>query len=73
VRGIDRFPENVMLIFNRWGDKVFEATPYMNTWDGKSQSGVRIGGDQLPVGTYFYVLDLGDGSEVYKGTIYLNQ
>ncbi len=73
IRGIDRFPANTFTIFNRWGDQIFEASPYKNEWDGKSSTGIRVGGDDLPVGTYFYLLDLGDGSEIYKGTIYLNK
>ncbi len=73
IRGIDRFPSNSFMVFNRWGDKLFEANPYTNTWDGTSSTGIRIGGDELPVGTYFYVLDLGDESAIYKGTIYLNR
>ena len=27
----------------------------------------------LPAGTYFYILDLGDGSKVKKGFVYLNK
>lgn len=73
IRGIYNYPDNTFVIFNRWGDKVFEASPYQNTWDGKCQKGLRIGGDDLPIGTYFYLLDLKDGSEVFKGTIYLNK
>lgn len=73
IRGIENYPENTFVIFNRWGDKVFEASPYTNTWDGKCEKGLRVGGDELPVGTYFYVLDLGDGSKIFKGTIYLNR
>jgi len=73
IRGILDYPNNTFQIFNRWGNKVYEASPYENTWDGKSTMGLRVGGDDLPVGTYFYVLDLGDGSKVYKGTIYLNR
>jgi gliding motility-associated-like protein/uncharacterized repeat protein (TIGR01451 family) len=73
IRGIFNFPSNTFVIFNRWGVKVFESAPYENTWDGKCDKGLQVGGDELPVGTYFYVLDLGNGTPVYKGTIYLNK
>ncbi len=73
IRGLDLYPNNSIVIFNRWGDKVFEANPYQNNWAGNSTKGLRLGGDELPVGTYFYILDLGDNSDVRKGTIYLNR
>lgn len=74
IRGILRYPKNTFMVFNRWGNKLFEASPYENTWDGKAyQGGVIVGGDELPVGTYFYILNLNDGTPVYKGTIYLNR
>ena len=73
IRGIENYTNNTFVIFNRWGNKVYEAAPYKNNWDGTSTEGLTVGGDQLPIGTYFYVLDLGDGSSVIKGTIYLNR
>jgi gliding motility-associated-like protein len=73
IRGIEFYPNNTFLVFNRWGNKVFESKSYLNTWDGTSNLGITVGTDELPVGTYFYILDLGDGSDVYKGTIYLNR
>ncbi len=73
IRGIDNFPNNTFIIFNRWGDKLFEASPYKNTWNGKATQGIRVGTDELPVGTYFYLLDLKNETPVYKGTIYLNR
>ncbi len=73
IRGINNYTQNTFSIFNRWGNEVFSANNYQNTWDGKSTKGIKIGGDELPIGTYFYVLDLGDGSDVFKGTIYLNK
>jgi gliding motility-associated-like protein len=73
IRGIDRYPNNNFQCFNRWGVKIYEANNYQNTWDGTLVKGLHIGTDQLPVGTYFYILELGDGSSVYKGTIYLNR
>lgn len=72
IRGIENYPGNNIMIYNRWGNQVFEAAPYQNTWDGRSDHNVTVGGDELPTGTYFYILNLGDGSDVYKGTIYLN-
>jgi gliding motility-associated-like protein/uncharacterized repeat protein (TIGR01451 family) len=73
IRGIASYPENNFVIFNRWGNKVFEATPYQNTWDGTSTLGITVGDDKLPTGTYFYIIDLGDGTDAIKGTIYLTR
>ncbi len=73
IRGIVNYPQNTILIYNRWGDQVFEASPYQSTWNGTSTMGLRVGGSELPTGTYFYLLNLGDGSAMYKGTIYLNR
>ena len=73
IRGIQNYPENTILIFNRWGNKVFEASHYVNTWDGRSTSGLNAGGNELPGGTYFYLLYLDDRLKVIKGTIYLNR
>lgn len=73
IRGISYYPNNSIIIYNRWGNKIFEANPYKNTWDGRSAFGLRVGGDELPIGTYFYVLDLKNETTVYRGTIYLNR
>lgn len=73
IRGILNYPENTFTIYNRWGNKVFETGSYKNTWDGTTTTGLNVGGNELPVGTYFYILDLGDGSDIFKGTIYLNR
>lgn len=73
IKNIDKYPKNHVLILNRWGNKLFEAGPYLNNWDGRAHFGVIAGDGLLPVGTYFYIVDLGNGSEVKKGNIYLNR
>ncbi len=70
IVGIEYYPQNSIIIFNRWGNRIFEASPYQNTWDGTSDYGVI--NDKLPTGTYFFLLDLGDDT-VIKGTIYLKR
>ncbi len=72
IKNLDNYPENRILILNRWGNTLYEASPYLNDWDGKAHYGVKAGNGLLPVGTYFYVLNLGDGSPVQKGYIYLS-
>ncbi|MEI8047691.1 MAG: gliding motility-associated C-terminal domain-containing protein [Bacteroidota bacterium] len=73
IRGISNFPNNTFVVYNRWGNKVFEASPYNDTWDGISTVGIVAGGDKLPAGTYFYLFTPGDGSAVMKGSFYLNK
>jgi uncharacterized repeat protein (TIGR01451 family)/gliding motility-associated-like protein len=71
---IDKYPNNVLEVFNRWGNTVYKKKGYDNTWDGTSTGRVTVNtGEKLPVGTYYYVLDLGDGSKPKKGWIYINR
>ena len=43
--------QNTLQIFNRWGQPVFDATNYDNTWEGTDRRG-----NQLPEGGYFWIL-----------------
>ncbi len=65
VNCLDQYPSiNVSLeVFDRYGNGVFSSNNYDNTWDGIGKNG------ELPKGTYFYILDLGEGLEVQKGWI----
>ncbi|MEN8119226.1 MAG: Calx-beta domain-containing protein, partial [Bacteroidota bacterium] len=73
IKGIESYPHNKILIVNRWGNKVFEAEPYNNDWDGKNTKGISVGSDDLPEGTYYYILELGNSNKIIKGYIYLNR
>lgn len=73
IRGIENYPDNELNIINRWGTIVYKKKIYDNTWDGTSNQGIYFGNNQLPEGTYFYIIDLGDGSNPVKGYIYLNR
>ncbi len=66
------YPNNSLQIFNRWGAEVLSASPYNNDWNGKAETGFNSG-EPLPVGTYWYILDLGNGSEPIMDFIYLNR
>ncbi|MEP5615887.1 MAG: gliding motility-associated C-terminal domain-containing protein [Flavobacteriaceae bacterium] len=71
---ISRYPNNVLSIYNRWGNIVYEQRSYNNDWDGVSNGRATVQkGDLLPVGTYYYVLDLGDGSEPKTDWLYINR
>ncbi len=67
---IEQYPSNVLKIYNRYGNLVFETSGYENDWDGTANKG-SIRHDRLPVGTYFYVLELEENNTVKKGWLYL--
>ncbi|WP_435654646.1 gliding motility-associated C-terminal domain-containing protein [Cellulophaga baltica] len=60
---IESYPNNSIEIFDRYGNQVFKAERYQNNWSGTSKNG------DLPKGTYYYVLNLGDSSPITKGWI----
>ncbi|MFO7370207.1 MAG: gliding motility-associated C-terminal domain-containing protein, partial [Bacteroidales bacterium] len=57
------FPNLDVKIFNIWGKEVFSSSGYAEPWDG------TFNGNDLPAGTYYYVIDPGDGSDVLSGDV----
>lgn len=74
IVNIESYPNNKFTVYNRWGNKVYEATPYTNlqAWDGTSQYGSAFG-EGLPESTYYYILELGNDTDAYTGFIYLRR
>ena len=73
IPNLYKYPNNTIKIFNRWGALVYEASPYTGDWNGRSQHPATIG-EELPVGTYYYILDPGDPSwEPFTGFIFLKR
>ncbi len=82
IQCIEKYPDARVEIFNRWGNRVFEMEGFGNVdqhgatdawWDGYSSSKATFGSGKLPAGTYYYMLDLGDGSKPLSGFIFLNR
>ena len=66
IAGLESFPGSQLLIFNRWGNQVYQAGDYLNNWDGSG----------LAEGTYYYVLNRRErtGSiTTFKGWVFLKR
>lgn len=65
IGGLGLYPENTMVIFNRWGNEVFHSNgSYQDNWTGEG----------LNAGTYYYLLKVKDRSgnwQAFKGYITL--
>lgn len=61
------YPNAVIEVYNKWGEKVFGSTGYKTPWDG------TFNGSPLPVASYFYIVTLNDSKypKPFKGTVLL--
>ncbi len=59
IENLERVPDHKLSIFNRWGNLVYAAKDYQNDWGG------TWNGEDLPDGTYFYILDDGNGNSFH--------
>ncbi|MBK8927469.1 MAG: HYR domain-containing protein [Crocinitomicaceae bacterium] len=73
IKNIDRYPNSTLTVMNRWGDVVYKADPYTNNWYGESNTGLVLYGNELPEGSYYYILDLNDGSDLIKGYVVIKR
>ncbi len=58
-----RLYNNEVQIFNRWGTMIYSTKEYQNDWDGTHD------GNELSNGTYYYVINLENGTKIYKGAV----
>jgi gliding motility-associated-like protein len=56
IEDLNKYPENNIVIFNRWGNAVFQEKNYHNEWTGTG----------LSEGTYFYVLKIRSTAEIWE-------
>lgn len=81
IDNIDRYPNNNLQIFNRYGVKVYETSAYGaygNVFAGYSEGKMTVGkNNKLPTGTYYYILtyektDAPGGTQTVKKAGYIH-
>lgn len=64
LASLEKYQDNAVLVIDRWGNKVYEASGYDNErvfWDGHNPQGVKV-----PTGTYFYTVEVRVQGIVWK-------
>jgi gliding motility-associated-like protein len=68
IDGLAAYPDNTVLVYNRWGNEVLNAKNYNNDWHGDWK------GKDLPDGTYFYLIrDDAKGVVLQTGWVVINR
>ena len=67
IGNIELYPDALVEVFNRWGDRVFASKNYTNAWSSAWNGNYE--GKPLPSATYYYVITLNNGESPYKGNV----
>ncbi len=65
IQNLSDYPNVRVQVFNRYGQVVFESKGYTKPWDG------TMNGKTLPFGTYYYVIEPGNGRNPVTGYVTL--
>jgi gliding motility-associated-like protein len=57
------YPESSVLVYNRYGQQVYQSIGYAKPWDGTAD------GTPLPTGTYYYIIDLKNNTPKLSGWV----
>ena len=60
---LDSYPGCTVEIVNRYGYLIYRSVGYASPWDGK------VNGKDVPVGTYYYVIDPKNGRAKKAGFV----
>ncbi|RDK86910.1 T9SS type B sorting domain-containing protein [Marinirhabdus gelatinilytica] len=71
---LDVFPDFNLKIYSRHGNLIYEGGNEDGLWDGIPNTGILQQDKVVPVGVYFYVLQLNDPQfpDAYLGDLYVN-
>ncbi len=64
IEDIDAFPDALVHIYDKAGLTVYKSSGGYNAWEGTT-----LNGKKLPMGTYYYIIDLRNGAPIYQGTL----
>ncbi|MEM9831466.1 MAG: PKD domain-containing protein [Bacteroidota bacterium] len=67
LQNINTFEQKLVEVYDRYGHRVFFSDNYNQAWDGSYR------GDLLPTGTYYYRIELEEGSQSYQGKVTILQ
>jgi gliding motility-associated-like protein len=65
IRYLESYANATVEIFNRYGQQVFYSVGYARPWDG------RFKNEDLPMGTYYYIINPGNGRKAMTGSVTL--
>jgi gliding motility-associated-like protein len=60
---LESYPGCTVDIYNRYGQLIYHSLGYSNPWDG------TVSGKQVPVGTYYYIVDPKNGRSKMSGYV----
>ncbi|MBB3058905.1 gliding motility-associated C-terminal domain-containing protein [Mucilaginibacter gotjawali] len=63
IGGLVTYPQSALLVYNRYGQLVYQSTGYAKPWDGS------VDGSPLPAGTYYYIIDLKNNTPKLSGWV----
>jgi gliding motility-associated-like protein len=63
IENMADYPGCTLQVFNRYGQLVYTVAGYNTPWDGK------VSGKDLPVGVYYYIINLKNGFKPINGSI----
>jgi gliding motility-associated-like protein len=69
IKGIELFPDNKVVIMDRWGEIIAEFEHYDNA--SNHWAGLDKEGNMVPNGTYYYFLTISGYGGFYKGWVFL--
>ena len=63
ITNIETFENSNVYIYDRFGKQIYAKKAYKNDWDASTNF------DQVPDGTYYYIINFDDNEKVYKGSL----